>query len=196
MLKQTVKFEDFNGNQVEEDLYFNFTRNEVIDMEMKEGESTSDRLKRIGKANDAPAAYREMRSLILAAYGKKSEDGRKFLKSDEIRDDFESSAAYDQFIWDLFQDIDKMTAFINGILPQEALKQAMENREARTMKLEGDDSAPAPTPVRQTENSPAEKSVGTFGQSSEQEETKPTPPPGITPEQFQEYLRNNPDALK
>ena len=34
MLKKTITFEDYNGNQVTEDYYFNFTKAEVVQLDL------------------------------------------------------------------------------------------------------------------------------------------------------------------
>ena len=54
---------------------------------------------------------------MLAAYGKKSPDGRRFIKNNEIREEFTQTEAYSIIFMELATDADKAAEFINGIIP-------------------------------------------------------------------------------
>lgn len=193
MLKQTVTYEDFNGHKITEDLYFNLSKSEMIDLETAEEGSLSDRFKAAQRTNDARAVYRQFKDIILLAYGQKSDDGRKFLKSEQIRHDFEQSAAYDEFIWGLFQDVDRLNAFIAGVIPKKALEDALAAHDARKIDLGPEQNQAVDTlrklQARQTEaKTSAEPEKGTFGQGVEEPKK-----PGLTEEEVAEFLRSNPD---
>lgn len=195
MLKQTVEYEDFNGNRVAEDLYFNLSKHEVIDMETAENTSLSSRLHRIQQMKDAKAMFQELKDIVLKAYGIKSEDGRKFLKSDAIREEFQNSAAFDEFLWQLFKDESTITHFINNIVPQQAIKDAMEEAEKRKISLDDVLTTGQYTPPKAAPEAP-KPATDSFGQMVEpKEEPKPATPPGISVEQMEEFIRNNPDAM-
>lgn len=161
MIKQTVKYTNYNGEMVEEDLYFNLTRLEMMDMEMDEHGAMSQRIDRMKKAKDARAAYYEVKEIVIKSFGIRSEDGKYFHKNEKIREDFLNSAAYDEFFMSLFGSTQKVTDFVNGIVPAEAIKKAMEDAEAKKIQL--DDERPKPTSMPVPEK--AKENVGTFGQS-------------------------------
>jgi hypothetical protein len=51
------------------------------------------------------------------SYGKKSMDGRRFIKTAAYREEFESSEAYSEMMMSFFLDGDNAIEFFNGILP-------------------------------------------------------------------------------
>ena len=57
------------------------------------------------------------KEFIFRSYGIKSEDGRRFQKSEEISKSFEQTEAYSQLFVKLCTNADAASAFINGILP-------------------------------------------------------------------------------
>lgn len=119
MLKQTVKYKDFDGNEVEEDFYFNFSMLEMV--EQVEIHKVHERMQKLTRTNDASGAYSLFKQLVLDAYGEKSMDGKKFHKSETIRADFEASAAISELIIGFLSDAEVGIAFVRGVLPQEML---------------------------------------------------------------------------
>jgi hypothetical protein len=117
LLKKTIEYEDFNGEQVREDHYFHLTKADLIEMEMSHKGGLHDYLQRIIKSEDGKAIIQEFKSLILIAYGKRSEDGRRFIKTQEMRDDFISSEAYSTLFLELCTNAEAAAEFINGIVP-------------------------------------------------------------------------------
>lgn len=126
MLKKTIKYENFNGEEVTEDFYFNLTKAEVMKMELETPGGYAEKLKAMYLKKDIPLIMKYMNEIVLDAYGVKSPDGRKFMKSAEIRADFEATNAYSELLYELLTDADKATEFIKGIFPVEANAEAIE----------------------------------------------------------------------
>lgn len=101
MFKKTVTYEDFNGNSVTEDFYFGLSKVEALDLIVAEGDSYLERMQKLVADGDHTKMINEFRKFILMAYGEKSEDGKHFIKNDEIRANFESSAAFDEIFFDI-----------------------------------------------------------------------------------------------
>lgn len=118
MIKKTVKYEDFNGNQREEDFYFNLTMAELAELENSLNGGLSTLMEKIIKEQNQSELIKYFKKIVLLAYGKKSEDGRNFLKNDRIREDFESCAAYSDIFMELATNAEAASAFVNGIIPQ------------------------------------------------------------------------------
>ena len=57
--------------------------------------------------------------LLLSSVGIKSPDGKRFVKSDEIAQDFVSSPAFDTLFMEIATDADKALQFVKGIMPAE-----------------------------------------------------------------------------
>lgn len=118
MLKKTITFTDFNGNEASEDHFFHLSKAELVELEMSEKGGLSEALQRIIDAEDGKRIIAEFKKIILGAYGQRSEDGRRFIKNQQLRDEFESSEAYSTLFMELVTDAGKAAEFVNGIVPQ------------------------------------------------------------------------------
>ena len=123
MLKKTITYTDYNGNERTEDFYFNLTKAEIMEMEMSTNGGMAERLQRIVAAQDAPEIIKEFKDLILRSYGQKSLDGKRFIKNDELRDEFSQTEAYSQLFMELATNDKEAAAFINGIVPNDVAKE-------------------------------------------------------------------------
>lgn len=117
MLKKTITYTDYNGVERTEDFYFNLTKAELMEMEIGTTGGMADMIKRIIDAKDAPAIIKIFKELVLKAYGEKSVDGKRFVKSEEISNGFAQTEAYSQLFMELATDADAAAAFVNGIIP-------------------------------------------------------------------------------
>ena len=118
MLKKTITYTDYNGTERTEGFYFNLTKAEILDMEMSEAGGLTAKLNRIIESKDSRELMRHFKYIIHKAYGEKSDDGRRFVKSDEISTGFEQTEAYEELFMELFSDATKAAEFVNGIVPQ------------------------------------------------------------------------------
>lgn len=120
MLKKTITYTDYNGTERTEDFYFNLTKAEITEMELSTTGGLAEMIKRIVEAQDAPAIVKIFKELVLKAYGVKSPDGKRFVKSDELSTEFSQTEAYSNLFMELATDADAAAKFINGIIPAEA----------------------------------------------------------------------------
>jgi len=118
VLKKSITYDDYSGGTVTEDFYFNLSKAELIELELSHKGGLSESLKRIVASEDGGEIIREFKSIILKAYGKRSEDGKRFIKNQQLREEFESTEAYSVLFVELVTDTDAATAFVQGIMPQ------------------------------------------------------------------------------
>ena len=118
MLKKTIKYVDFNGNEREEDFWFNLNKAELMEMEMSVSGGLAATIQRISAAQDTPSIIKLFKDLILMAYGIKSLDGREFEKSPEISRKFAQTNAYSELFMELATNADAAAEFVNGIVPK------------------------------------------------------------------------------
>ena len=123
MLKETITYVDYNGTERTEDFYFNFTKAEVMEMEMSIDGGLAETIKRLVSEKNQPAIIKIFKDLVLKAHGVKSLDGKRFMKSDEIRESFAQTEAYSILFMKLATDADAAAKFVNGILPANMGKQ-------------------------------------------------------------------------
>ena len=124
MIKKTVTYTDYNGVERTENFYFNLSKAEVMEMEMGTEGGMAESIQKIIDAKDAPAIIRLFKDLVLRAYGEKSDDGRRSMKSKEISEAFSQTEAYSQIFMELATDSDAAAKFINGIVPADLAQQA------------------------------------------------------------------------
>lgn len=117
MLKKTITYTDFDGVQRTEDFYFNLSTAEVAEMEIGITGGMSEKLKRIVAAKDNKQILDTFKEIIFKAYGEKSEDGRRFIKSPELSEAFSQTEAYTDFFMEFITDGSAAAAFINAIMP-------------------------------------------------------------------------------
>ena len=127
MIKKTVTYTDFNGNERTEDFYFNLTQVELAELDLGVSGVSGGLLgllKKIVREKDQRQIVEYFKKIVLMAYGEKSVDGRRFVKSEEIRNGFAPTEAYSKIFMELAQDADAAAKFVNGIMPKEVVEEA------------------------------------------------------------------------
>ena len=117
MLKKTMTYTNYNGEEITEDFYFNLTKAEVMEMELTTQGGLVEKIERIVAAKDVAEIIAVFKEIILKAYGVKSPDGKRFIKNDELREAFAQTEAYSDLFMELATDAEKASEFINGIAP-------------------------------------------------------------------------------
>jgi hypothetical protein len=123
MFKRDITYEDFSGEKITETFYFNLTKTEIVELEVDFKEGLRDAISRIVKTEDRKEIVTIFKRIILLAYGIKSEDSKRFIKNDTLREEFSQSAAYDELFMELATDENAAAAFINGIVPKDIAKE-------------------------------------------------------------------------
>jgi hypothetical protein len=119
MLKKTITYNDFDGNQRTEDFYFNLTKAEVLEMEMGETGGLEKLLRKIVAEQDSKRIIGFFKEFILKAYGEKSPDGKHFVKSEALSTSFTQTEAYSQLFMLLATDAKAASDFVNSVIPQD-----------------------------------------------------------------------------
>lgn len=119
MLKEKITYTDYNGNERTEEFMFNLTKAEIMEMELSTAGGLAETITKIVNTQDVPAIIKIFKDLILKAYGEKSADGKRFIKSEELSVAFSQTEAYSELFMKLAQDADYAAKFVNGIVPDE-----------------------------------------------------------------------------
>lgn len=117
MLKKTITYEDFNGEEVTEDFYFNLSPAELVELEVSAQDGFAETLKKIIAEENGKLIIEHFKKIILLSYGQKSEDGKRFIKSQELRDAFSQTNAYSALFVELATSANAAADFINGVVP-------------------------------------------------------------------------------
>lgn len=127
MLKQEIKFTDLDGNEQVETVYFNMTKSELSKMELREatikGEEVTggfrERILKVTEGGNGGEIIDMIETVIRESVGTRSEDGKKFYKTEQAAADFMASMAYDELFMQLVTDADKASQFMNAIVPKD-----------------------------------------------------------------------------
>lgn len=117
MLKKTITYVDYDGKSRTEDFYFNLTKAELTEMEMSHEGGLGKAIERIVQAQKIPQIIEIFKSLINKSYGVKSDDGRRFIKNEDILKEFTETEAYSDLFMELATNSEAASAFVNGIVP-------------------------------------------------------------------------------
>lgn len=119
MYKITETYTDYDDNQRTEDFYFNYSKAELADLQFSVAGGLAGMIDKIIKTNDIPELVKLFRELIQKAYGQKSNDGRRFMKSPELTKEFTETVAYSQIYMRLATDSKAAQEFINKVVPKD-----------------------------------------------------------------------------
>jgi len=119
MITKEITYTDYNGQERTEKYQFNFTKAELTEMELSVNGGLSAMMERIKETDDRPELMRIFKELILKAYGVKSADGKRFVKSDELRTEFSQTEAYSELYMELVTNTESAINFFNGLIPND-----------------------------------------------------------------------------
>ena len=118
MLKKTMTYTDYDNVQRTESFYFNLTKAEIVEMEYDIEGGMQKMLEEITEKLDGKKIMAFVKKIILKAYGEKSADGKRFVKSEEISQAFAQTEAYSDLYIELVSDAKVLADFINAIIPK------------------------------------------------------------------------------
>ena len=119
MLKKEITYEDYNGEKQTDVYYFNLSKAELVDMSFGDGKSVADTIRQATETQDRGRLIGLFKQLVLDSYGEKSEDGKRFIKSQELREQFAQTAAYSELFMELATNDQAAIKFIKGLLPKD-----------------------------------------------------------------------------
>ena len=137
MFKHTIKYDDFNGNERVEDFYFHLSTPEVVRLEAKFGATIEEYTKAITEQQDLGQMIDFLESIILSSYGRKTTDGKSFIKNKELRTEFEYSQAYAELFEEILLNKDLAVKFGEGVAETSRSKRKKNTVEP---KIVGSDS--------------------------------------------------------
>lgn len=123
MIKKTVNYVDFNGEEQTEDFYFNLTKAEITEMELEQEGGLTAHIEKITEAKNNKELIALFKHILTKSVGRRSEDGKRFIKTEAIREEFMSSEAYSTIFMELAFDDQAAVEFMTGVIPAGLLEQ-------------------------------------------------------------------------
>lgn len=127
MLKKTITYVDWNGLERNEEHYFNLSKPEIVKMQESVKGGYDVQLKAIAAGMNGAGIMKFFEDLIKTSYGEKSDDGRRFMKSEEISRAFMETGAYNALFEEMITNAEAAAAFVNAVMPPDIVKQAAES---------------------------------------------------------------------
>jgi hypothetical protein len=118
MLKEVIKYVDYNNIERSEEFYFNLSETEIVEMAAESEGDLAEEMRKMVESKNSGQIMKVFKDLITRAYGEKSPDGRRFMKSKEISKAFLETEAYNKLFMRLVTDPDYAANFIKGVIPQ------------------------------------------------------------------------------
>ena len=133
MIKQTIKFKNLEGKEVERDFYFHIKKDQLIKLEIAHDGQFKEWLVNLIGSGKGRLIMDAFEDIVKMAYGEKTDDGLSFLQSRERSEWFMGTDAYTEFFMRLVTEADFAANFVNGIMPSD-LDQAAARLEAAEIK--------------------------------------------------------------
>ena len=146
MLKETIKFKDYDDVDKEAVYYFNLSKPELVELEVEYDAGFEGMITKIIETKDRKALVGIFKKIVLMAIGEKVQDGDivRFVKNDEIREKFTQTMAYNELYMRLSTDADAAVEFMQAILPEDVVKAQAAGQG--TQRTNGDTPAPGERP--------------------------------------------------
>lgn len=116
MLKETLTYTDFNGTERTEDFFFHITEKEGYTINAKFGGDLETYVNNLNSDQDTERMIEFIDFMLLTSYGRKSADGRRFEKSEQIKMEFEQSRAYSDLFMKFLTNTEFASRFGAGLI--------------------------------------------------------------------------------
>lgn len=123
MLKREIKYTNYNDEETSDIFYFNLSKPELMEMEVQKAGGFANQLQNAIDAKDNKTLLKVFKEIVLLAYGQKSDDGKRFIKTDELREEFSQTAAYEALFTQLALDDGEATKFLLGVMPKDMVNE-------------------------------------------------------------------------
>lgn len=135
MYSKTVKYTDYRGVEREEECLFNLSKAELVELNLSTEGGLENLISKITSTIDTPKLIELFKKIILMSYGEVSPDGRRFVKTEELKQEFTQTEAYSIIFMELVSDADEASKFINGIIPSDLRDQVAAQTEGNIIPL-------------------------------------------------------------
>lgn len=123
MIVREIAYTDYNGDEQTEKYYFDLTVPEMLELSFSSAGDIQSTLERLSNSRKVGEIFNIIQTLIFKSVGVKSDDGKRFVKNEEVLNDFKQSRGYESFLMKMMQDTDYASKFIEQLIPQNRIQQ-------------------------------------------------------------------------
>lgn len=127
MLKKTITYK-IDDQEITEPHYFNLTKAEIIELEISQDGTLSDIIKTLIDTEDAHKVLAIFKRIVQASYGKRSDDGKQFIKDPVATQNFLTSEAYSEMFVQMLQDPKNANDFFEGLIPKDMVDEIQKDK--------------------------------------------------------------------
>lgn len=129
MLKKTITYEDLDENEITDIFYFNLNAPELGKLQNSREGGLMAYLQDMIQAEDGAALLGGFSTIITSAYGERSEDGKRLVKSPEISEAFTQTDAFSSLFEEFLTNPTSMAEFMEAIIPMKLAKKLQAQAE-------------------------------------------------------------------
>jgi len=141
VLKKSITYHDLDGKELAEDFYFNLTKAEIAKMELVEPGGLAKKLQGILAEEDRRKILDTFEMIIKQTVGRRSEDGKRFIKTPEITNEFMQTEAYSVLFMEMVTDAEAAAAFIVGVVPSDVSKIVTDKINSGVIQLPSEETS-------------------------------------------------------
>ena len=123
MITREVTYIDYNDDEQTEKYYFDLTIPEMLELSFSSAGDIQSTLERLSNSRKVGEIFDIIQTLIFKSVGVKSDDGKRFVKNEEVLNDFKQSRGYESFLMKMMQDTEYASKFIEQLIPQDRIQQ-------------------------------------------------------------------------
>ncbi len=140
MIKQTITYKDFTGATNTEDFYFHLDKADLLEMQAERKGGMKEYMQDLIKTDNKLEILRIFRMFIMKSVGRLSEDGRRLKRDQDVRDEFEQTEAYQEFLFYLANDGEAAAKFLDNLMPEDLMEQVRAEGGMTDLELPADTS--------------------------------------------------------
>lgn len=140
--RETIQYRDLDGNKVEDLFEFSLNSAEVAEMEVSIKGGLKNYLEKVIREDNQAEILKAFKDILTKSIGRRSDNGKMFLKTEDIRNEFLYSGAYEVMFFRMISDANYAANFVNEAFPHD-LVEKMNAGKPVSVNLP---STPVPTP--------------------------------------------------
>lgn len=128
MFSREFEYTGYDGKPKKDTYFFNLNEAELYEIDLSSIHGFTGLMNKLLKEERTKEIVEYFKGIILSSVGVMSPDGRKFIKNEEIKEDFYRSKAYSMLFVELVSSGEKLAEFLKAAIPEE-LRKAMDEKE-------------------------------------------------------------------
>jgi len=119
MYERTFTYKGFDGKTYSDTYNFYLSKADLLEIHLGTFVGLDVLLKQLVETKNGKEIMAIVKEFIMKSVGRVSSDGRRFVRNDEIREEFLETPAYSELFEELVLDPNKVIEFLSNVTPEE-----------------------------------------------------------------------------